>query len=78
MTHREKAKNLIHEFRLLFMEYGEDYGQEILVSVLSKKCALIAVDGILEDINGMVSENGGYLADEYYLEVKQEILNYEF
>jgi hypothetical protein len=46
MTPKEKAEQLLHEYRMLFMDEGEDYGEEILVSVLSKQCALIAVKEI--------------------------------
>ena len=47
MTAKEKAEELVHTYRVLLMDDGEDYGQEILVSMLSKQCALIAVDEIL-------------------------------
>ena len=47
---KEKAVELVHEYRLLFMEEGEDYGEEILVSVLSRKCAKIAVETVIEAI----------------------------
>jgi hypothetical protein len=46
MTPKEKAEQLLHEYRMLFMDEGEDYGEEILGSVLSKQCALIAVKEI--------------------------------
>jgi len=39
----------------------------------AKQCALIAVDEVIDAINGMVNEESGYSADEYYLEVKTEI-----
>lgn len=72
MTPREKAKNLLHEYRMLLMDEGEDYGQEILVSVLSKQCALITVDEILS--MGIMSESGDWnIAKPYWQEVKQEI-----
>ena len=47
MTAKEKAEELVHTYRVLLMDDGEDYGEEILVSMLSKQCALIAVDEIL-------------------------------
>jgi hypothetical protein len=43
MTAKEKAEELVHTYRVLLMDDGEDYGEEILVSMLSKQCALIAV-----------------------------------
>lgn len=47
MTAKEKASELVHQYRMLFMNEGEDYGEEILVSILSEKCALITVYEIL-------------------------------
>jgi hypothetical protein len=72
MTPQQKAKQLLHEYRMLFMDEGEDYGEEILVSVLSKQCALIAVDEILEEALGL-DDNDYQSKSDYWLEVKQEI-----
>jgi hypothetical protein len=47
MTAKDTAEELVHRYRVLLMDDGEDYGEEILVSMLSKQCALIAVDEIL-------------------------------
>ena len=49
------------------MDEGEDYGQEILVTMLSVKCSLIAVDKIL---SLFISESED---TRYWLEVKKEI-----
>jgi len=43
MTAKEKAEELVHTYRVLLMDEGEDYGEEILVSMLSKQCALVSV-----------------------------------
>jgi hypothetical protein len=67
MTPQQKAEQLLHEYRMLFMDEGEDYGQEILVTMLSVKCSLIAVDKIL---SLFISESED---TRYWLEVKQEI-----
>jgi len=48
MNSKQTAEELLHNYRLLFMCEGEDYEEEILVSMLSQKCALIAVDEILK------------------------------
>ena len=71
MTPKEKAEQLLHEYRMLFMDEGEDYGEEILVSLLSTKCALIAVNEILEDRKEM--DGMRVINDPYWIEVKQEI-----
>jgi hypothetical protein len=67
MTPKEQAEQLLHEYRMLFMDEGEDYGEEILVTMLSVKCSLIAVDKIL---SLFISESED---TRYWLEVKQEI-----
>jgi hypothetical protein len=67
MKPKEQAEQLLHEYRMLFMDEGEDYGQEILVTMLSIKCSLIAVDKIL---SLFISESED---TRYWLEVKQEI-----
>jgi hypothetical protein len=75
MKPKEQAEQLLHEYRMLFMDEGEEYGNEILVTMLSVKCALIAVNVILKDreeIHGMRVIN-----DPYWLAVKHEIENYE-
>lgn len=43
MTAKKKAEELVHTYRVLLMDDGEDYGEEILVSMLSKQCALVSV-----------------------------------
>ena len=40
------------------MDEGEDYGEEILVSVLSKKMALIYVNGIIDSYNPINEDDG--------------------
>lgn len=68
MTTKEKAKELVNEYRSILMNEDTDCGNEILCTSIAKKCALIAVDAILNtnDIDAEYS---------YYLEVKQEIEN---
>jgi hypothetical protein len=73
MTPKEKAEQLLHEYRMLFMDEGEDYGEEILVSVLSKQCALIAVDEIALKINGHHKDSELTTFIEYWQQVKKEI-----
>lgn len=67
MTPQDKASDLVHRYRMLFMNEGEDYGEEILVSMLSQKCALITVDEILSVV--WLNTKGF----SYWNEVKKEI-----
>jgi hypothetical protein len=65
MTPKEKAEELINKFyRIIPLDKMTiDYN-------LAKKCALIAVDEIL---NVIEDEREGFNWKSYYLEVKQEI-----
>lgn len=69
MKVKDKVSDLVHRYRMLFMNEGEDHGEEILVSMLSQKCALISVDEILSAI--------WHSPDDvvYWKEVKREIEN---
>jgi hypothetical protein len=67
-TPKEKAKELFGYYHNLIQEIGGDLGHEILVSILAKNCALIAVKQILDnDLNSEV-----YF---YWEEVEEEINN---
>jgi hypothetical protein len=48
---KEKAKELFGYYHKLIQDIGGELGQEILVSILAKNCALIAVDEILNHHN---------------------------
>ena len=65
---KEKAKELFDQYHNLIQEIGGDMGHEILVSILAKHCALIAVEQILDnDLNNEVYY--------YWEEVEEEINN---
>ena len=67
-TPKEKAKLIFNQYHNLIQEIGGDMGHEILVSILAKHCALIAVEQILDnDLNSIV-----YF---YWEEVEEEINN---
>ena len=64
MTPKEKAKELVNKFVSL--------DNDIFCSVnypYSKQCALIAIDEILKAVEGKY--------DEYWQQVKQEIINFK-
>jgi hypothetical protein len=67
----EKAKELFDHYHNLIQEIGGELGQEILVSILAKHCALIAVDEILR----IRSVNKDDILSNYWEEVEQEINN---
>jgi hypothetical protein len=78
MTPEEKAKELFNHYHNLIQRIGGYLEQEILVSILAKQCALIAVDEIIDilEINGFTLQeyhDKGTL--EYWIHVKDEIEN---
>jgi hypothetical protein len=77
---KEKAKELFNQYHNLIQEIGGDLGHEILVSILAKNCALIAVDEILQTFNNewtkldfWTEEINGTI--NFWQEVEQEINN---
>jgi hypothetical protein len=75
-TPKEKAKELFNHYYILIQEIGGELGQEILVSILAKHCALFAAREVLKE-KWNIEVEGSY--DEYYYweEVEHEIENYE-
>ena len=71
MTPKEKANQLVTMHHNLIQDIGGELGQEILVTILAKQCALIAVDEIL---NHHHQSQGLYRIDTYFWQkVKEEI-----
>jgi hypothetical protein len=68
---KEKAKLFFNQYHNLIQDIGGDMGHEILVSILAKHCALIAVDEILR----IRSVNKDDILSNYWEEVEQEINN---
>jgi hypothetical protein len=48
MTSKEKAVQLFNKYYVSILEVNNDLSEEIIISILAKKQALIAVDEILE------------------------------
>jgi hypothetical protein len=65
MNPKEKAVQLFNKYYVSILEVNNDLSEEIIISILAKKHALIAVDEILE-------LTGGYI-NQFYKEVKTEI-----
>lgn len=71
MTPKEKAEQLYNKYYMLLIQQGEGFGQEILVSLLAKKSALIAVDYMIETSNeAMLFKQ---IKREYLQKLKNEI-----
>jgi hypothetical protein len=75
-TPKEKAKELFDHYHILITAIGGELGQEILVSILAKQCALYAVREVLKE-KWNIDVHGSQ--DEYYYweEVEHEIESYE-
>jgi len=75
-TPKEKAKELFDHYHIIIQMVGGELGQEILVSILAKQCALYAVREVLKE-KWNIDVPGS--PDEYYFweEVEHEIESYE-
>jgi hypothetical protein len=69
MTPREKAINLVDTYRNILMNEDTECGNEILCSVIAKKCALIMCDELLCNSTFLISTGESY----FWNEVKHEI-----
>ena len=50
MNHKDKAKSIYNDYYLMILAYGKGLSQEITISILAKKSALIAVNRILFEL----------------------------
>jgi hypothetical protein len=75
-TPKEKATELFNYYYILIQDIGGELGQEILVSILAKHCALFAAREVLKE-KWNIDVPGSQ--DEYYYweEVEHEIESYE-
>lgn len=69
MTPKEKAENLVNQYRMILMNEDTECGNEILCTSIAIKNSLIAVDEILS--NPMFFSDWGTLY--FWQEVKREI-----
>lgn len=75
---KEKADELFTTYHNKIQVYGDDLGQESLVSILAIKCSLIAVNEIIDTLNFDIKDldvRGSVLIDliHYWRSVKEEI-----
>ena len=75
-TPKEKAKELFTHYHNLIQDIGGELGQEILVSILARHCALFAAREVLKE-KWNIEIPGSH--DEYYYweEVEHELESYE-
>jgi hypothetical protein len=68
MTPKEKSINLVDSYRIILMNEDTECGNEILCTVISKQCALIAVNVVLNLCWG-----NNQVGINHWKEVKNEI-----
>lgn len=72
MTPKEKAEELFNYYHNFIQDIGGELGQEILVSILAKECALFLVRE--KQIDEWKAER--FNSCEYWNEVEYELENY--
>ena len=72
MTPKEKADEIFTHYHNLIQDLGGELGQEILVSILARQCALCAVRIIVKEIFELPTTNSAdiYL---YWVRVEEEL-----
>ena len=73
-TPKEKAAELFTHYHNLIQDIGGELGQEILVSILAKECALFAANQVLNQ-NYKIASHHDYIY--YWEEVIHELMHYE-
>ena len=70
MTPKEKAKELVDTYKFVLWSEDTQCGEEILCTGIAKRCALIACDEIIEEMDRVLFPNP---FEQYWNEVKHEI-----
>jgi hypothetical protein len=68
MTAKEKAFELVDTYKFVLWSEDTQCGEEILCTGIAKRCALIAVDEIIDLVKHMDVDS-----EDYWNEVKHEI-----
>lgn len=68
MTAQDKARDLVDTYRIILMNTDTDCGEEILCTVIAKKCALNTVEEILNELDLQ-----NHLLRDYWYDVQYEI-----
>lgn len=76
MNAKQYAEQLYNKYYAIIFEYGEEVSQEIVISQLAKKCAIQAVNDMIESIYKI--EKVTYITGLVkYLELKETIKELE-
>jgi len=76
MTSKEKAVQLFNKYYVSILEVNNDLSEEILISILAKKHALIAVTEIINsNPHSNPFNTDVHSTMEYWIDVKNELTN---
>lgn len=72
---KEKAEDLVNQFRMVLMDEDTDCGNELLCTSIAIKNALITVDNILSELANIYCSGENDIDDltQWYKEVKKEL-----
>ena len=75
MGPKEKAEDLVNQFRMVLMNEDTECGNEILCTSIAMKNAIIGVNNIILELSTISCYGENDIEDsiEYYKEVKEEI-----
>ena len=78
MTPKEKAASIFNQHYMLLFEADSDISEEVLISILAKKSAMLAVKEVVEQwevIDTYISDGRGELNQnlKYWYEVREEL-----
>jgi len=69
----EKADEIFTHYHNLIQEQGGELGQEILVSILAKQCAMNAIGLIVKETLELSKEYSNNFIYIYWLRVQEEL-----
>jgi hypothetical protein len=70
MKAKEKAEEIFTHYHNLIQDLGGELGQEILVSILARQCALYAIKLIIEEMYELKTQDS---YDIFYYWVRVEV-----
>lgn len=73
MTPKEKADEIYTHYHNLIQDLGGELGQEILVSVLARQCALYAVSLVVKETLELSKEYSNNFIYIYWVRVQEEL-----
>ena len=73
MTPKEKADEIFTHYHNLIQDIGGELGQEVLVSILAKHCAMYAVGLIVKETLELSKEYSNNFIYIYWLRVQEEL-----